>query len=38
MDFASGWCLKEYSLARGLNKKLFATSRIRTRTRESAEI
>ena len=22
---ASGWCLKEYALARGLNKKLFAT-------------
>jgi WD40 repeat protein len=22
---ASGWCLREYSLARGLNKKLFAT-------------
>jgi hypothetical protein len=28
----SGWCLKEYSLARGLNKKLFAVLIDRTRT------
>jgi hypothetical protein len=31
----SGWCLKEYALARGLNKKLFAALTDRTKTIES---